>query len=106
MYSCLSNSTKNRGPGPFNSLRHIDEKKYFSGLSLTQNRRKVRAINLVREKFGYNLAEKKVTLPSFMNSNAVKPKIFEPRRWIASRILAKASKDKVPQGGIICPLKS
>ena len=34
-----------------------------------------------------------------MNSNAVKPKIFEPRRWIASRILAKASKDKVPQGG-------
>ena len=24
---------KNRGPGPYNSLRHADNKKYFSGLS-------------------------------------------------------------------------
>ena len=25
---------KNRGPGPYNSLRHADNRKYFSGLSL------------------------------------------------------------------------
>ena len=26
---------KNRGPGPHNSLRHADDRKHFSGLSLT-----------------------------------------------------------------------
>ena len=26
---------KNRGPGPYNSLRHADNTKYFSGLILT-----------------------------------------------------------------------
>ena len=29
---------KNRGPGPYNSLRHTDNRKCFSGLSLTRNR--------------------------------------------------------------------
>ena len=29
--------TKNWGPGPYNSLRHADNKRYFSGLSLTRN---------------------------------------------------------------------
>ena len=29
---------KNRRPGPYNPLRHADNRKYFSGLSLTQNR--------------------------------------------------------------------
>ena len=28
---------KNRGPGLHNSLRHPDNRKYFSGLSLTRN---------------------------------------------------------------------
>ena len=32
---------KNWGPGPYNSLRHADNRKYFSGLSLTQKRREV-----------------------------------------------------------------
>ena len=31
--------TKNRGPGLCNSLRHTNNRKYFSGLSLTRNRR-------------------------------------------------------------------
>ena len=26
---------KNRGPGPYNSLLHADNRKHFSGLSLT-----------------------------------------------------------------------
>ena len=30
---------KNRGPGPYNSLRHADNGKYFSGLSLTRSQR-------------------------------------------------------------------
>ena len=30
--------TKNRGPGPYNSLCHTDYRRYFLGLSLTQNR--------------------------------------------------------------------
>ena len=30
--------TKNWGPGPYNSLRHADNRRYFSGLSLTRNR--------------------------------------------------------------------
>ena len=25
---------KNQGPGPYNSLRHVDDRKYFSGLPL------------------------------------------------------------------------
>ena len=55
---------KNWGPGPYNSLRHADNRKYFSGLSLTRNPREVHMFNLAREvgKFGHVLAEKKVTL--------------------------------------------
>ena len=53
-----------RGPGPFNSSRHADNRKYFLGLSLTQNRREVDMFHLVREvgKFGQVFAEIKVTL--------------------------------------------
>ena len=56
--------TKLWGPGPYNSLRHADNKRYFSGLSLTQNRREAHMSYLAREveKFGHVLAEKKVTL--------------------------------------------
>ena len=55
---------KNRGPGLYNSLRHADNRKYFSGLSLTRNRREAHMFYLAREvgKFGHVLAEKKVTL--------------------------------------------
>ena len=55
---------KNWGPGPYNSLRHADSRRYFSGLSLTQNRREAHIIYLAREmgKFGHVLAKKKVTL--------------------------------------------
>ena len=56
--------TKNGGPGPFNPLCHADNRRYFSGLSLTRNRREVHMFYLAREvgKFGHVLAEKKVTL--------------------------------------------
>ena len=53
--------TKNWGPGPYNSLCHADNRRYFSGLSLTQNWREAHMFNLAREvgKFGHVLAEKK-----------------------------------------------
>ena len=56
--------TKNWGPGPYNSLRHADNRRYFSGLSLTRNRREAHMFYLVRKvgKFGHVLAEKKMTL--------------------------------------------
>ena len=55
--------TKNWGPGPNNSLHHTDNKRYFLGLSLTQNRREAHIFYLAREvgKYGHVLAEKKVT---------------------------------------------
>ena len=56
---------KNRGPGPCNSLRHADNREYFSGLSLMRNRREAHMFYLAREvgkKFGDVLAEKNVTL--------------------------------------------
>ena len=55
---------KNWGRGPYNSLRHADNRKYFSGLSLTRNRREALMFYLAREVgiFGHALAEKKVIL--------------------------------------------
>ena len=55
---------KNWGPGPYNSLCHADNRRCFSGLSLTQNRREAHMFYLAKEmgKFGHALAEKKVTL--------------------------------------------
>ena len=41
--------TKNWGPGPYNSLRHADNGRYFSGLSLMQNGREVHMFYLARE---------------------------------------------------------
>ena len=38
---------KNRGPG--NSLRHANNRKYFPGLPLTQNRKEVHMFYLVKE---------------------------------------------------------
>ena len=50
--------TKNWGPGPYNALRHADNKRYFSGHSLTRNRREAHIFYLAREveKFGHVLA--------------------------------------------------
>ena len=55
---------KNREPGPYDFLRHADNRKHFPGLSLTRNRREAHMFNLAREvgKFGHVLAGKKVTL--------------------------------------------
>ena len=35
---------KNRRPGPYNSSRHADNRKSFSGLSLTRNRREAHVL--------------------------------------------------------------
>ena len=40
---------KNWGPGPYNSLRHADNRRYFSGLSLTRNRREAHMFYLAKE---------------------------------------------------------
>ena len=40
---------KNRGPGPYNSLRHADNRKYFAGHCLTQNRREAHMIYMAKE---------------------------------------------------------
>ena len=56
--------TKNWGLGLYNFLHHADNRRYFLGLSLMRNQRKVHMFYLSREvgKFGHVLAEKKVTL--------------------------------------------
>ena len=38
-----------QGAGSYNPLRHTDNIRYFSGLSLTQNRREVYMLYLARE---------------------------------------------------------
>ena len=62
-YSCLSNH-KNWGPSPYDSLCHADNRRYFSGLPLTQNWSEAHMYYLTRKvgKFGHVLAEEKVTL--------------------------------------------
>ena len=40
---------KNRGAGPYNSLHHADNRKYFLGLPLTRNRKEVHMFHLARE---------------------------------------------------------
>ena len=53
---------KNRGPGPYNSLRHADNNFFFG--SPSQNRRETHMFHVAREveKLADVLAEKKVTL--------------------------------------------
>ena len=41
--------TKNRGPGPYNSVRHAETRKYFSGRSLTESRREAHMIYIAME---------------------------------------------------------
>ena len=52
--------TKNSGPGPYYSSHHTDNRRYFSALSLTRNRREAHMFYLAKElgKFGHVLAEK------------------------------------------------
>ena len=49
MYIHVYQIIKNRGPGPSNTLRRADNRKYFSGLSLMRNRGKARMFYLARE---------------------------------------------------------
>ena len=49
MYNHVNQIIKNRGPGLCNYLRRADNRKYFSGLSLTQSQREAHMFHLVRE---------------------------------------------------------
>ena len=49
VYSCLSNKKKNRGPGPYNSKCHVDNRKCFLGLFLTGNQGEAHMFYLARE---------------------------------------------------------
>ena len=49
MYIFVYHIIKNRGTGPYYSLRHADSRKYFSGLFLTQNRREAHMFYLLRQ---------------------------------------------------------
>ena len=64
VYIHVHQITKNGRPGPYNSVCHADNRRYFLGLSLMQNRREAHMFYLAREvgKFGHVIAEKKVTL--------------------------------------------
>ena len=64
MHIHLYEIIKNRGPGPYNSLRHADNGKCFSGLSVTQNPKKNARFTWRGkwEKLGVVLADKKVTI--------------------------------------------
>ena len=56
---------EHRGPGPYNSLCHTDNRKCFLGLSLIWNRREKCVWSFWRgkwEKFGDGLTEKKASL--------------------------------------------
>ena len=44
VYTHVYRITKNRGPSPYNSLRHADNKRYFSGVSLMRNRREAHVL--------------------------------------------------------------
>ena len=64
MYIHVYQIIENRGQGPFNSLRHTDNRNYFLDLSIRWNWREAHMVHLVKEvgKFGDALTEKKVTL--------------------------------------------
>ena len=77
VYINVDQIIKNRGPGPYNSLRHADNRKYFSGLYREiKGKRTCFSWREKWEKFGDVLAEKKVTLSWLMNSDVVKPEIW------------------------------
>ena len=49
VYIHIYQTIKNWGSGPYNSLRHADDRKYISGLSLTQKWREAHMIYLLRD---------------------------------------------------------
>ena len=49
----VSQIIKNRVPALYNSLRHTDNRKYFLGISVTQNQREAHMFNLAKS--GKNL---------------------------------------------------
>ena len=49
MYIDVYQIIKDRGPGPYNSLRHADNEKYFSVLTLTRSRREAHMFHFARE---------------------------------------------------------
>ena len=49
LYIHIYQIIKSPGTGPHNSLRHTDNRKYFSGLFLTRNRKKAHMFHMVRE---------------------------------------------------------
>ena len=59
--------TKNWGPGPYNSLHHADNRRYFLGLSLMQNQREAHMFYLAREvgKSGHVLAGNFIMIDEF-----------------------------------------
>ena len=63
VYTHVYRITKNWGSGLYNSLCHADNRRYFSGLPLMWNRREAYMFCLAKEmeKFGYVIADKKVT---------------------------------------------
>ena len=78
VYIHFDQITKNWGPGLYNSLYHTDSR-YFSGPSLTRNRREVHMFYLAREvgKSGYVLAEKKGNFVMINEFKYDKPKKFD-----------------------------
>ena len=79
VYIHVYQKIKNIGPGPYNSLSHTDNIKYFSDLSLIWNWGEAHMFYQwgKQEKFGDVLAERKVTLSWLMDSNMVKPEQFD-----------------------------
>ena len=65
---------KNQRLGPYNFLRHADNRKYFSGLSVTRTCFTWRGN---WDKYGHVLAEGKVSLLWLMNLEMVKPEQFD-----------------------------
>ena len=69
---------KNRGPGPYNSLRHAYNRKYLSGLSLMWNQGETHMFYMAREvgkMWGCSCWEKGNLW--LMNLNMVKPEQFD-----------------------------
>ena len=75
VYIYVYHMMKNQGPGPYNSLHHADNRKYFLGLYPMRNRREAHMFCLGKEvrRIWRRFCWEKVTLSWLMNSNIVKP---------------------------------
>ena len=78
MYIHVYQIIKNREPGPYNYLRHTDNRKYFSGLYHEIERKRTFFTWQEKwEKYGGVLAEKKLSLSLYMNSDMDKSEKFD-----------------------------